>query len=76
VIAEHGPEAVAVAAPTGKAAVRAGESLRARGLNIAATTIHRLLEIGRNGHDGDGWGFKRRATTRSTAGSSSWTSRA
>jgi len=59
VIAEHGPDAVAVAAPTGKAAVRAGESLRARNLDITATTIHRLLEIGRNGHDGDGWGFVR-----------------
>lgn len=58
-IQEHGSEAVAVVAPTGKAAVRAGESLRARGLDIAATTIHRLLEIGRNGHDGDGWGFQR-----------------
>lgn len=59
VIAEHGPETVAVAAPTGKASVRAGESLRARGLAIIATTQHRLLEIGRNGHDGDGWGFER-----------------
>jgi ATP-dependent exoDNAse (exonuclease V) alpha subunit len=59
VIAEHGPAAVAVAAPTGKASVRAGESLRARGLDVRATTIHQLLEIGRNGHDGDGWGFVR-----------------
>jgi exodeoxyribonuclease V alpha subunit len=59
VMAEHGPEAIAVCAPTGKAAVRAGESLRARGLGIQASTIHRLLEIGRNGHDGDGWGFER-----------------
>lgn len=59
VIAEHGPAAVAVCAPTGKAAVRAGESLRSRKLDIRATTIHQLLEIGRNGHDGDGWGFER-----------------
>lgn len=58
-IAEHGPNAIAVAAPTGKAAVRACESLRSRGLDITATTIHRLLEIGRNGHDGDGWEFER-----------------
>lgn len=55
----YGSDAVKVAAPTGKAAVRAGESLRARGLNIRATTIHSLLEIGRNGHDGEGWGFER-----------------
>jgi exodeoxyribonuclease V alpha subunit len=60
IIAEHGPGNVAVCAPTGKAAVRATESLRARGLDIRATTIHSLLEIGRNGHDGDGWGFIRK----------------
>lgn len=59
VIEEHGPEAVRVAAPTGKASVRAGESLRARGLDVRATTIHQLLEIGRNGHDGGDWGFLR-----------------
>ena len=57
-IEEHGETGVAVCAPTGKAAVRAGESLRSRGLGIHATTIHSLLEIGRNGHDGDGWGFR------------------
>lgn len=58
-IQQHGRGLVAVCAPTGKAAVRAGESLRSRGLDIHATTIHRLLDIGRNGHDGDGWGFQR-----------------
>jgi exodeoxyribonuclease V alpha subunit len=57
--ADHGPAQAAVCAPTGKASVRAGESLRARGLDIRATTFHQLLEIGRNGHDGDGWGFVR-----------------
>lgn len=59
IIATYGEESVRVAAPTGKAAVRAGEALRDRGLDIQATTIHQLLEIGRNGHDGDGWGFCR-----------------
>jgi ATP-dependent exoDNAse (exonuclease V) alpha subunit len=59
VIARHGPDAVAVCAPTGKAAVRATESLAARGVAVRATTIHQLLEIGRNGHDGAGWGFQR-----------------
>ncbi len=54
-----GESSAAVAAPTGKASVRAGESLRARGLAIMSSTIHQLLEIGRNGHDGDGWGFVR-----------------
>ncbi|VTU01034.1 Helicase, RecD/TraA family OS=Chlorobaculum parvum (strain NCIB 8327) GN=Cpar_0761 PE=4 SV=1: AAA_30: UvrD_C_2 [Gemmataceae bacterium] len=58
-LADHSPDEVAVAAPTGKAAVRAGESLRARGIEILARTQHQLLEIGRNGHDGDGWGFER-----------------
>ena len=60
VIARHGEGAVAVCAPTGKAAVRATESLAARGVGgIRATTIHQFLEIGRNGHDGGGWGFQR-----------------
>lgn len=59
VIEQHGVFSVAVCAPTGKAAVRATESLAARGVPIRATTIHQLLEIGRNGHDGSGWGFQR-----------------
>lgn len=59
IIEEHGADAARCVAPTGKAAVRMGESFRARGMNIHATTIHRLLEIGRNGRDGDGWGFQR-----------------
>lgn len=58
-ILTHGEESVAVCAPTGKAAVRATQSLQRLGLPIKATTIHRLLEIGRNGHDGKGWGFQR-----------------
>lgn len=61
VIAAHGADCVAIAAPTGKAAVRATESLSERNIAIRATTIHRLLEVGRNGHDGQGWGFQRNA---------------
>lgn len=57
----YGEFSVAVCAPTGKAAVRASESLAARGLAIRATTIHKLLEIGRAGHDGGGWDFQRNA---------------
>lgn len=49
--------ALAVAAPTGKAAVRCSDVMQAYGLDIQATTIHRLLGITRNGHDGNGWGF-------------------
>lgn len=59
IVERHGANAVAVCAPTGKAATRLTDSFRARGLSIRATTIHSLLEIGRNGHDGDGWGFAR-----------------
>lgn len=52
-----GVQALAVAAPTGKAAVRCSDAMQAYGLDINATTIHRLLGITRNGHDGSGWGF-------------------
>jgi exodeoxyribonuclease V alpha subunit len=51
---------VAVCGPTGKSAVRITESMSEAGLNIEATTIHRLLGcvIGdQGGHDGTGWKF-------------------
>lgn len=57
VVAAQRPGAVAVCAPTGKAAVRITEAMARYGLPLEATTIHRLLEITRNGHDGKGWGF-------------------
>lgn len=57
----HGIGNIAVAAPTGKAAVRITEAMQENGLDLSATTIHRLLEVGRNGHDGNGWGFLRDA---------------
>ena len=57
-ISLHGAFAIAIAAPTGKAAVRCTSSLRANGVaGIEARTIHRLLGVCRNGHDGNGWGF-------------------
>lgn len=60
VVAEHGPNVVAVCAPTGKAAVRVAQALASHGLRgVACKTIHSLLEISRNGHDGQGWGFQR-----------------
>lgn len=52
---------IKVCAPTGKAAIRCTESLRARRIPIKAKTIHSTLGIGRNGHDGDGWGFTHNA---------------
>lgn len=59
VVNEHGVGSVRVAAPTGKASTRATQALRHAGLDIRAKTMHSTLEIGRNGHDGDGWGFMR-----------------
>ncbi len=63
-IDRYGPSAVAVAAPTGKAAVRITAAMAKHGLPLQAKTIHRLLEVGRNGHDGGGWGFRRNAQRR------------
>jgi exodeoxyribonuclease V alpha subunit len=57
IVQRWGIESVAVCCPTGKAAVRITGVLR--GIALDATTIHRLLEIGRSGRDGRGWGFKR-----------------
>jgi exodeoxyribonuclease V alpha subunit len=46
---------VAVCAPTGKAAVRIGETMRAHGLTLNATTIHKLLNVRAGGNGG--WKF-------------------
>jgi len=53
-----GLESIAVCAPTGKAAVRITQALLRNGINLEATTTHRLLGVQRNGHDGDGWSFR------------------
>jgi exodeoxyribonuclease V alpha subunit len=45
IIAQAGRSNVAVACPTGKAAVRITEILQEFGVDMAATTIHRLLEV-------------------------------
>jgi hypothetical protein len=55
----YGYGSIRVSCPTGKAAVRATQALASAGVPIVARTIHSTLEIGRNGHDGSGWGFKR-----------------
>jgi exodeoxyribonuclease V alpha subunit len=44
-IARHGTGTIAVAAPTGKAAVRISEKMSEAGLPLQATTIHRLLKV-------------------------------
>ncbi len=56
-VAEIGAGAIAVCAPTGKAAVRITEAMNKYRLPLVASTIHSLLGINRNGHDGRGWDF-------------------
>lgn len=56
---QYGAHQIAFCAPTGKAANRGAELLTSHGLTIPATTIHRILEVDRNGRDGNGWTFKR-----------------
>jgi exodeoxyribonuclease V alpha subunit len=51
------PSLIAVCAPTGKAATRSTEFLKANGISLQATTIHRLLEVQKTGYDGEGWEF-------------------
>jgi exodeoxyribonuclease V alpha subunit len=53
-----GRQKIAVCAPTGRAASRITDYLQSRALGIRATTIHRLLGVGRSGHDGGEWGFQ------------------
>jgi ATP-dependent exoDNAse (exonuclease V) alpha subunit len=60
IVQEYGPSAVAVAAPTGKAAVRCTAAMQKYGLGILATTIHRLLRVTLTGGD---WQFKCNAKT-------------
>jgi exodeoxyribonuclease V alpha subunit len=60
-VRRFGQQKIAVAAPTGIATARITTYMQERGLSIRATTIHRLLEIGRAGTDGGGWGFQRNA---------------
>lgn len=57
VIARVGISNVAACAPTGKAAVRATQSLASRGLNLRAKTIHSLLQILEGGYGGEPWKF-------------------
>ena len=53
----HGTGILAVAAPTGKAAVRITEAMLGYGIKIRATTIHGLLGVCQKS-DGEGWGFE------------------
>jgi exodeoxyribonuclease V alpha subunit len=51
----YGADSLAVAAPTGKAAVRITELMLDHGVEVQATTIHRLLVVRSRGEGG--WGF-------------------
>jgi exodeoxyribonuclease V alpha subunit len=51
---QQGDCAIAVCAPTGKAAVRLTEAMHANGIDIPAVTIHRLLQVESSS---DGWSF-------------------
>lgn len=51
IVKRYGTDAIKVAAPTGKAAVRITEAMRRCGVNIGASTIHRLLGV-RGGGEG------------------------
>lgn len=55
VIQRFGQDSIAVCAPTGKAAVRVAQSMLANGVDLPASTIHRLLQV--EGEGGDGWSF-------------------
>lgn len=51
----YGIQCIAACCPTGKAAVRLTESLLSHGVQLQATTIHRLLKI--ESSDDGGWSF-------------------
>jgi exodeoxyribonuclease V alpha subunit len=55
IITRFGRDSIAVCAPTGKAAVRVAQSMAANGVDLPASTIHRLLQV--EGEGGDGWSF-------------------
>lgn len=61
VIDAHGSEAVAVCAPTGKAAVRITEVMASYGLTVGARTIHGLLGVAQV-EETEGWGFAHNAS--------------
>lgn len=57
IVEEFGSQAVGIAAPTGKAAVRVTENLQRYGLDLRARTIHSLLGVKKNDST-DGWSFQ------------------
>jgi len=60
IVQEYGDLVVAIAAPTGKAAVRVTEALQEYGIDLRAKTIHSTLQIDQVGNGSGGWTFKYR----------------
>lgn len=63
IVEKYGVESVAVVAPTGKAALRAGQAIKAAGITVPTCTIHSLLIAcgtmsldGADGEEMDGFG--------------------
>jgi exodeoxyribonuclease V alpha subunit len=56
IVKRHGQHSIAICCPTGKAAQRAKEAMRAHGVNVEATTVHRMLGV-EQADDGGGWTF-------------------
>lgn len=56
-IGEFGSDAIAIGCPTGKAAVRITEAMRANGVGIQGRTWHSLLGIKQPDEDSGNWGF-------------------
>ena len=56
---QFGLKKIAVAAPTGKAAVRITDVMKEHGLNYTAKTWHSLLGVDSNGDDNGIWNFQR-----------------
>ena len=52
IIEQHGSDSVAVAAPTGKASVRASQALIQNGVTLDVKTVHRLLGVEASSSDG------------------------
>jgi exodeoxyribonuclease V alpha subunit len=53
----YGPDKIALACPTGKAAVRLTEAMQEHRVSLQATTIHRLLGVEKVNGNGGGWSF-------------------
>src|SRR5262245_18598677 len=53
---QYGQESIAMAAPTGKAATRGTAAIPRHGIDLTASTIHRLLKV--SNANGDGFRFK------------------